>query len=297
MIEVISQEIAIREGLNGPKTRFFLYPTGGYDLVSSKFAVSYRTSRGSAKYFVKISNSTKCSTYLRREAENIKVFLDRKTGHVPRIIADGYIGNRYYLVESFIDGHTLSSSSTVSRAYGLLKPWLTSPSLKTPGKKLIPEEFIKRTEKNLKVASEFFRFDGILQRMDRLSPDNEIQSSILHGDFWHGNILIDKNGDFHLIDFTLSSQDEPPVDLVNLIADLDPRMLLREDLMRPYFQTILPDTASITFFALYELTRKVALKIEVRKMLYEECLLQDLNASMAEIREAGMVKLLLSRFQ
>jgi fructosamine-3-kinase len=296
MIEEVIELLASKLKLKEYKSRFFLIESGGYDMATSKFTIVL-TSRGfSEKFFTKISNSVHLSNYLKKESENLSLLNKYEVDGIPEAVASGNIGGRYFLVEKFIEGRRLGSSEQLNNIYPAAEAWLKGLYTKTETSKIEPSELLKRVEGYVSCASEFFDIDNLLSLMEKISPQEPLRSFVIHGDFWHGNMIRNKEGKIFLTDFALSAEREPPVDVIDLLADYEFRYLLDEEKLSSCMSTFLTDSTDPVFFALYSMVRKLAAKLETRIILYDQYLVKDLDSSMLEIREAGILKLLIQLY-
>lgn len=296
MIEEVIELLASKLGLKEYKSRFFLIESGGYDMATSKFTIVL-TSRGiSEKFFAKISNSVHLSDYLKKESENLSLLNKYEVDGIPEAVASGNIGGRYFLIEKFIEGRRLGSSEPLNNIYPAAEAWLKRLYNKTETSEIEPSELLKRVEGYISSASEFFDIDNLLSLMEKISPREPIRSFVIHGDFWHGNMIRNKEGRIFLTDFALSAEREPPVDMIDLLADYEFKDLLDEKKPSSSMSTFLPGSIDPVFFALYLMVRKLAAKVKTRIILYDQYLVKDLDSSMLEIREAGILKLLIQLY-
>jgi hypothetical protein len=58
----------------------------------------------------------------------------------------------------------------------------------------------------------------------------------------------------------------------------------------PYISGFVPGGVNPMFLVLYNLNRKIALKVKARRALYDEMLLIDFNRALATIEEAGVLR-------
>ncbi len=292
MIEEVIDLLASKLGLKEYKSRFFLIERGGYDMATSKFTIVL-TSRGlSQKFFVKISNSVHLSDYLKKESENLNLLHKYGVNGIPEVIANGKIGERYFLAEKFIEGKRLGSSESFNNVYTAADAWLKELYIKTESSEIQPDELLKRAEEHISCASEFFDLSNLLLLMEKTSPKEPIGGFMIHGDFWHGNMVRSKSEKIFLTDFALSAEKEPPIDMIDLLADYEFKSLLDRKRLRSYMSPYLPASIDPIFFTLYSMVRKLAAKVKIRLSLYDQYLIKDLDTSMMEIREAGILKLL-----
>jgi len=292
MIEEVIELLASKLGLKEYKSRFFLIESGGYDMVTSKFTIVLTSKGLLQKFFTKISNSVNLSDYLKKESENLSLLNKYGVDGIPEVIANGNIGGRYFLVEKFIEGKRLSSSEPLNNVYPAAETWLKDLYTKTETSEIEPSELLKRVEEYISSASEFFDFSNLLSLMEKTSPCEPLRSVVIHGDFWHGNMIRNKKGKIFLTDFALSAEREPPIDMIDLLADYDFKDLLDERRLSSHMSSFLPTSTDPVFFTLYSMVRKLAAKVKTRISLYDQYLVKDLDASMMEIREAGILKLL-----
>jgi Ser/Thr protein kinase RdoA (MazF antagonist) len=125
--------------------------------------------------------------------------------------------------------------------------------------------------------------------MEKLSPGTQLPTSRVHGDFWHRNILL-RGDEVIVTDFAFSSPREPPVDYLDLICDYDASIFLDAKRLQTYSKFLQLGEAEIPFLHLHALIRKIGLKVERRKTLYYELVLNNLESSMNEISEVGIAK-------
>jgi len=292
MIEEVIELLASKLGLKEYKSRFFLIESGGYDMVTSKFTIVLTSKGLLQKFFTKISNSVNLSDYLKKESEILSLLNKYEVDGIPEVIANGNIGGRYFLVEKFIEGKRLGSSEPLNNVYPAAETWLKDLYTKTETSEIEPSELLKRVEEYISSASEFFDFSNLLSLMEKTSPCEPLRSVVIHGDFWHGNMIRNKKGKIFLTDFALSAEREPPIDMIDLLADYDFKDLLDERRLSSHMSSFLPTSTDPVFFTLYSMVRKLAAKVKTRISLYDQYLVKDLDASMMEIREAGILKLL-----
>ena len=294
MIARIAEAVASKLALDDWTWNAILTPMG-YDLVASKCILQIRSHRSSSRFLVKMSNSHRLNYYVEKEANNMLTLSRFGVNWIPEMILHESFGGRSFIVERFVEGEKLHASSRwLDPIFHQTKGWLTELYAKAGLHEVSAEELIKRTQEHVETSKEFFDIDDSLVIMERHKPQGPIPATWIHGDFWHGNMIKDHAGHVWMTDFSMSSGNEPPVDVFDLILDYEPDLLSSSRELAPYILHFLPADFDPIFLILYNLIRKLALKVGARKMLYEEMLLFDLRRGMDSIEEAGVLRKLIS---
>jgi fructosamine-3-kinase len=292
MIEEIIESLASSLEVKRYSSKFSLLHSGGYDIASTKLVITLSAAGRHERFFVKLSNSGFLSDRLKKEAENLIFLNSCEVGGVPKVVASGYLGDRYFLAERFITGERLPSSTPFEAIYPAANDWLQNLYGKTETSNIHPKELLKRAEEYASYSSEFFDVNDLLPLMEDICPNEPIAGFMIHGDFWHGNMIMDRYGKLILTDFALASKREPPIDMIDLLADYNFQALLDRTKFARYSSSFLPVDTDPSFFILYATIRKLAEKVRARTDLYNQYLIKDLDAAMTEIREAGVLSLL-----
>ena len=290
MIEQIAAVVAQNESIHEYEIHVSTAPLGGYDTVAAKSLVTIVAQGKSERVFVKISNSEKLSYFLQNEAESMDACAAMGIKGIPQILGCGFIEGRYFLAQRYVPGSTLPSRpGYLNTAMAKTKDWLGALGSKTSGHPVESAELVRRAREYAWRASDFFDLADCLGLMERLSPRNPIPTSRIHGDFWHRNILLQRE-EVYVTDFAFSAPDEPPIDYLDLISDYDSTIFLDAKRLQGFSKLIPIDDSDLLFLHVYAMIRKIGLKTERRKALYDELLLSNLEASMNEISEVGIAK-------
>jgi fructosamine-3-kinase len=290
-IHQIAAEVAQNESLSDYELHLLMTPFAGYDMVATKTLISLDSNGRRERIFVKISNSEKLSHFLQNEAESLNACKSLGIECIPRVLACGSIEGRYFLAQSFVPGRTMHSrQSYLNSALAKTKGWLAALYEKTRGPPVEPTELVRRASEYAKFALGVFDLDDCLALMEKLSPQSPIPTFRIHGDFWHGNILLQGEAGICVTDFAFSALGEPPIDSLDLICDYDASIFLEPGRLRTYSQYFPFSADSIQFLHLYALIRKIGLKVDRRRKLYEELLINDFEGSLNEISEVGVAK-------
>ena len=121
--------------------------------------------------------------------------------------------------------------------YNLAKDWLSS-ILKSSRETTRHGEILNRAKSSNAIISEFFPLSESIYHMEKLAPTCEIPTSWVHGDFCHGNLIIDfSNNKMWVTDFAFSAPDEIPIDVLDLVADYNyrPSFLLNSGRLSKYW--------------------------------------------------------------
>ena len=203
MIHSIAQLIAEKVGSKDWKTEVLLAPMG-YDPIASKFTLAFKAPNFSRKFIVKVSSSTNLNDLIRHEAEIIASLADMGVQGIPQIILHGMQDGRYFMAQEFIMGTKLVfSEGAFDATYNLAKDWLLALSSKTAGRPLDTGEILNRAKSFNAIISEFFPLSESIYHMEKLAPTCEIPTSWVHGDFCHGNLIIDSNNKMWVTDFSI----------------------------------------------------------------------------------------------
>ncbi|HEV2139117.1 MAG TPA: phosphotransferase [Nitrososphaerales archaeon] len=290
MIDQIAATVAENESLGDYDSHVLTAPTTGYDTVASKWVVNLVSRDRSEKIFVKISNSEGLSVLLQNETESIGAYYSLGMTGIPKVLACGFIEGRYFLAQRFVPGSTMHGRpSYLDVAVAKTKDWLAALYEKTRGPTVESAELIRRAKDYAWHASDFFDLADCLALMEKLSPKNPMPTFRIHGDFWHRNILL-QGEEIFVTDFAFSTPGEPPIDYLDLICDYDPNIFLDPERLRNYTKLMPIDGKDLPFLHVYALIRKIGIKAQRRKMLYDELLLSNLEGSMNEIKEVGVAK-------
>lgn len=291
MLDQIAAAVAENESLSDYELHVLMAPDGGYDKVATKTLLSLVSPQRTERVFVKISNSERLSGLLQNEANSLNACQDLGIEGIPKVLACGSIEDRYFLAQRFMPGSRMHSRPDyLDEAIARTKEWLAALYGKTKGPQVDSGDLIRRTKEHAKLASDFFDLGDCIDLLERLSPRTPIPTFRIHGDFWHGNILVDGTARVCVTDFAFSAPGEPPIDHLDLISDYDPGIFLDAGRLFHYSGLLSTSTDELLFLHLYAQVRKIGLKVDRRKKLYEELLLNNLESSMNEIREVGVAK-------
>jgi fructosamine-3-kinase len=269
----------------------------GYDTVATKSVLSLVGKDRTVKVFVKISNSERLSHYLEVEAEGLSSCSKSGMRGVPQVLARGSIEGRYFLAQRYIPGPTMHGSRRyLDEALIRTRDWLSELYGKTRGSYIEPADLIRRARRYAETASDFFDLTDCVSFLEKLSPGGWVPTYRIHGDFWHRNILL-SGDEVYVTDFAFSAAGEPPIDHLDLLSDYDPEIFLNPKQIARYSKDLPLEGNSILFLHLYSLLRKIGLKVERREELYGELLLNNLEGSLNEIREVGVAKRLVRRYE
>lgn len=295
MIKPITKLIAERLELKEWDTDVLIAPMG-YDPIANKFTLVIKGPDFSRKFIIKVSSSSNLNDLIRQEANSIASLTDMGIQGIPQMILHGMQDGRYFFTQEFISGtRPRSSEGTFDDAYNATREWLGSLSSRTGGKAIDATSLVKRAEAFNSIVSEFFPSSESIDFMEKLAPDSKIPTSWVHGDFCHGNLIIDPMKKLWVTDFAFSASDEPPIDILDLIADYryKPSFFFHQEQLSKYIGFFIPNEINPLFLLLYFLNRKIAIKVKERKRLYDEILILNLDEEMSKIGEAGFLKELL----
>lgn len=289
MIERIAEAVAVHLGLRNWTWHMILTPMG-YDLVSSKCILQIEAGGRQSKFFMKISNSPRLNSYLKREADSILALTGFGVSRIPEVVLQGSFGGRVFVVQKFIEGDRIHGSRQwLEQVFNDTKDWLSELYGKAGHSEIAAEDLMKRVDGYVNVSKEYFDTADSVAIMEGRRPSGPIPTTWIHGDFWHGNMVKDHAGRIWMTDFSMAAGDEPPVDIFDLILDYEPDYLMSARTLAPYISGFVTGDVDPMFLALYNLNRKIALKLKARKALYDEMLLIDFNRALATIEEAGVL--------
>lgn len=263
----------------------------GYDLLANKFVITIKSGEKAKKLMVKVSSSCSLKDLIQREANSIDSIVKAGVQGIPETILHGSFDDRYFIAQEFVEGKKPhSSSGTFDAAYQISSPWLSSLLSKTSTKEVDAERLLKKAQNFSKISSEFFPTIDAMFLMEKIAPSTGIPTSWVHGDFWHGNLLIDPNGKLWVTDFAFSAPDEPAIDVLDIISDYEPSIFISQERLMRYTRAFIPKDINPLFLVLYMLNRKMALKVNEKKRLYDELLVLDLSKELANIGEAAILQ-------
>ena len=125
MIEEIAALVAKNEALGGYALRVLMAPGTGYDAAATKALVGLVTRQKEERIFVKISNSESLGGLLQNEAESINACNALGVRGVPRILASGSIGGRYFFAQKYVSGPSMHGRpSYLDAAIANTKDWV-----------------------------------------------------------------------------------------------------------------------------------------------------------------------------
>lgn len=297
MIEEIGHMLAEKLELKDFDLQYTLPSFGGYDLVSSKVHIILTSSGNKHDFFLKLANSPALSSILLHEADSIVFLFERGIERIPKITLHGSFSGRYFIVEQYVKGKRMHSAPQyLSYAYERTRGWLQRLYERTLSSSTTPSELLKRAEQHISKCSGVVNLSDSLSSLQGLSVEEEIPLCTIHGDFWHGNMIVDEHGMVTLTDFAMCSKDEPPVDYIDLVSDYNPSVLLDSSKLSIYRHSLLSEHNQF-FLIVYQLIRKISLKVQARLKLYDELLLEDIYDSLTEIRELAVLKYVLDNLE
>jgi len=290
MIDQIAAEVAKNESLGDYELHSLMTPSTGYDTVATKTLLTLVARQQRERVFVKISSSERLSHFLQEEAENLSTCRALGIQNIPQLLACGSIGGRYFMALKFVPWPRMHSRpSYLDAAMVKTKNWLAVLYDKTREQPVEAADLVRKAERYANPALEFFDLSDCLSMMERLAPRTAIPTFRVHGDFWHGNILV-HGEEICVTDFAFSAPGEPPIDCIDLVCDYDPNILLDSRRLRKYSESLPFGNEDLPFFIAYSLIRKIGLKAKRRIELFEELVLRNLESSMDEISEVGVAK-------
>jgi thiamine kinase-like enzyme len=291
LLEQIAATIAQNESFSNYDLHVLMTPIGGYDRIATKALIKLVAPTRTERVFVKICSSERLSRFLQSEAETLSAYSKLGIDGIPDVLASGSIEGRYYLAQRFVPGRTMHGrTGYLDEAVVRTKDWLTALHEKTQGPPVEADDLVRRARDQARTVSDFFDLGDCLALMERLSPRELIPTFRIHGDFWHRNILIRGQGGIWVTDFAFSAPGEPPTDLLDLISDYDPTVILDPARLMKYSGSLPVDYNAIPFLHLYSLVRKIGLKVDRRRHLHRELLINDLETSVNEISEVGIAR-------
>jgi hypothetical protein len=282
--------IAERLELKNWSVRILLMPMG-YDLLANKFTLDLKSPSISKKFIVKVSSSANLNDLVLQEAENEASLVRLGVKGIPEMILHDDLDGRHFTVHEFISGNKPhSSDGTFDEAYNIAAEWLHTLHSRTADTPLEAESIVRKAESFNATLSEFFPFSESIHLMEKLAPSCEIPSSWAHGDFWHGNLVIDSYRKLWVTDFAFSAGGEPPIDVLDLVSDYNPSLFFSPERLSAYTEQFIPKEINPLFLVHYFLNRKIALKVKSKKRLYNELLVLNLGEELTRIGEAGILR-------
>jgi hypothetical protein len=289
VIEAIAQLIAEKLELKNWSSRVLLMPMG-YDLLANKFTIEIKGPNVSKMFIVKVSSSYGLNDLVLQEADNIISLVKLGVKGIPAMILHGILDGRQFVVHEFIVGKKpRSSEGTFDEAYNITKEWLQILCSRTANKPIEPESLITKATSFNSIISEFFPFSESIHLMEKLAPICAIPTSWVHGDFWHGNLIIEPNKKLWVTDFAFSAEGEPPIDVLDLVSDYKPSLFFSPERLSAYTDRFIPKGINPLFLVHYFLNRKIAMKVKSKKRLYDELLVLNLGEELTRIPEAGIL--------
>lgn len=177
------------------------------------------------RVFLKINSAARADLF-RAEEEGLSAMRETKSVSVPRVIARGADGDKAFLLMEQIEAGRAGKESSERLGKELALMHMADSTKFVPGGKYgftsdnyigeiaqinTPKEkwsdfFAEcRLRPQIELAAHYFskedikKFDRLLDKLDEYLPEPE-RPSLLHGDLWSGNYLIDTNGKPWLID-------------------------------------------------------------------------------------------------
>ena len=177
------------------------------------------------RVFLKLNNESKADLF-RAEEEGLSAMRETKSVSVPRVIARGTDETGTFLLMEQIEAGRACKTSSERLGRELALMHMADSTQFVPGAKygFISENYIGeiaqintpkekwaeffaecRLLPQIELASHYFsredikKFDKLLDKLDEYLPEPE-RPSLLHGDLWSGNYLIDTSGKPWLID-------------------------------------------------------------------------------------------------
>jgi len=194
-----------------------VFPIKGGDINDA-----FRLESFNKKYFLKVNSAKNFPNLFNKEARALTFLEQTNTFNVPKILTTGEAGDDFqYLLMDWIEPSTPSVINWENLGRNLAKlhqnthnqfGWnednyiaiVLQPNKKTstwqefytenrimPMMKLLQKKKLI-TSKQVKSA------ENLCKQLNSIFPEE--QPSLIHGDFWNGNILADKNGEFTVID-------------------------------------------------------------------------------------------------
>jgi len=295
MLKEISERVAQNLGFDKYTVGFIIKPMAGYDMFTSKFILTLSNKKVKERFMVKIVNSPAFIHYLQNEARSILRLQNMRIQGIPSIITCGMNDYRYYIVERFISGSRAHASTLAFKEmFGQVKSWILNVQNRTTVGYFDPRLLLSKAVRYSENITEFFDLNDAVYYMERKLPDTTVPLCTVHGDMWHGNILVDSKN-IHLVDFALSSEAEPPIDILDFIADYQPSILLNAQALATLCKSLLPPNVDPIFLTFYSLLRRLSIRVTIAKKLYDQLLVFNLSTTLNEMKEAGLIKYILMR--
>ncbi len=199
-----------------------------FDAITGVAAVSggsinraCRFTAGSARFFIKYNDASRYPSMFEKEAAGLELLRNAGEIDVPRVIHVGEAGNHAYLLMSYIDsaaeeqhfwhnfGKQLAAlHSHKAEKFGLdHSNYMGSLSQRNRYHQSWEDFFVQeRLEPQIRLAREsgeisradVAAFERMFKRVDGIFP--ETQPSLVHGDLWSGNFMVNSQGKACLID-------------------------------------------------------------------------------------------------
>ncbi|MGB3774081.1 MAG: fructosamine kinase family protein [Leeuwenhoekiella sp.] len=194
------------------------------------------------KYVVKVNNDKLYPNMFKKEAAGLKALRKPKVIDIPKVITYGSFKNMSYLLIDFktngtkidqfweVFGHQLAKLHRVSSTqFGLSEDNYIGSLPQYNGTEQNAVDFYinQRLEPQFKLASEngysFSKIDLFYTKISHLIPQEP--ASLIHGDLWSGNFLVNQDGLPCLIDpATAYASREIDIALMHLFGGFDRRL-------------------------------------------------------------------------
>jgi protein-ribulosamine 3-kinase len=181
---------------------------------------AYKILSTAGTFFVKCNSIAVPSDLFEKEKRGLLLLGKASDVKVPEVIGDGGIGNVIYLILEYIESAPPQSDYWENLGFalaGLHKNTNTRfgleynnyigslPQSNDPSESWVEFFIENRLKPQLKIANEqgkagrlIFLFDKLFKKLPQLLPQGI--PSLLHGDLWSGNVLVDEKGAACLID-------------------------------------------------------------------------------------------------
>jgi hypothetical protein len=249
----------------------------------------------SETFLVKVGICPAFTGELQKEASNLLRLERLGILRIPSVVSSGYVDERYYFAERFIPAsQIIISRSSFNIILPEVRKWLGELYVKTLFGHISSDALIKKTVNRLESISEFFDFAQAIYVMEATKPAIDVPTATIHGNLNNENILIHGSELFYT-DFGFASDSEPPVDILDMIIHFNPNLLLDKHILNTAVSELIPNSIDPIFLSIYSLIRRLHLRIEILKKMYDQLLISNLETMLTEVREAGLLKDLLSK--
>jgi hypothetical protein len=255
-----------------------------------KFILRVSTSKGYWDFFVKVCKDPTLSKYLINEAKTLEYLNGLGIRGVPNLILRDSYYEKEFVVESFTYGKKMRHHLDIMER---ASHWLLYLYSQTKKGFVSCNDLMDNASEHANYLSKWFDLDDIVSLMEKCLPDESLPSVFTHGDFWSDNLILTKEG-IGVVDFSLSANNQPPLDIFTLISYLsleDPEILASPKRLRDLTKDFLPSDVDPYFLLIYNTTRRAAQLTRLMEDLYDNLLLLDIrDISKLAMYQIGLLK-------